>query len=69
MASEFVPVNGVSAKEITFTALQASVKDETPEGRSIVELANKLERVLVQANMKLQKLLSLRQKHECPALI
>jgi K+-transporting ATPase ATPase B chain len=42
MASEFVPVNGVPAKEIIFTALQASVKDETPEGRSIVELANKL---------------------------
>lgn len=42
MASEFTPVRGVSAKEITFTALQASVKDETPEGRSIVELAGKL---------------------------
>ena len=42
MASEFVPVKGVSAKEMTFTALQASVKDETPEGRSIVELAGKL---------------------------
>ncbi|SDN42779.1 K+-transporting ATPase ATPase B chain [Paenibacillus sp. yr247] len=42
MASEFVPVNGTSAKEMIFTALQASVKDETPEGRSIVELANKL---------------------------
>ncbi|KRF35896.1 potassium-transporting ATPase subunit KdpB [Paenibacillus sp. Soil787] len=42
MASEFVPVNGVAVKDITFTALQASVKDETPEGRSIVELANKL---------------------------
>ncbi|NOU87869.1 potassium-transporting ATPase subunit KdpB [Paenibacillus sp. LMG 31460] len=42
MASEFVPVNGLIAKDIIFTALQASVKDETPEGRSIVELANKL---------------------------
>ncbi|KRE51029.1 potassium-transporting ATPase subunit KdpB [Paenibacillus sp. Soil724D2] len=42
MASEFVPVNGLTAKDIIFTALQASVKDETPEGRSIVELANKL---------------------------
>jgi K+-transporting ATPase ATPase B chain len=42
MASEFFPVKGASAKEITFTALQASVKDETPEGRSIVELAGKL---------------------------
>ncbi|KRE75511.1 potassium-transporting ATPase subunit KdpB [Paenibacillus sp. Soil750] len=42
MASEFVPVSGRSVKDITFAALQASVKDETPEGRSIVELANKL---------------------------
>ncbi|MDR6551744.1 potassium-transporting ATPase subunit KdpB [Paenibacillus qinlingensis] len=42
MAAEFVPVGGLTAKEVTFAALQASVKDETPEGRSIVELANKL---------------------------
>ncbi|MBA2940236.1 potassium-transporting ATPase subunit KdpB [Paenibacillus sp. CGMCC 1.16610] len=42
MASEFVPVSGVTAKDVTFASLQASVKDETPEGRSIVELANKL---------------------------
>lgn len=42
MAAEFVPVNGLTAKDITFASLQASVKDETPEGRSIVELANKL---------------------------
>jgi potassium-transporting ATPase ATP-binding subunit len=42
MASEFVPVKGATAKEMIFTALQASVKDETPEGRSVVELAGKL---------------------------
>jgi K+-transporting ATPase ATPase B chain len=42
MASEFVPVSGLTAKDVTFASLQASVKDETPEGRSIVELANKL---------------------------
>ncbi|MBP3966834.1 potassium-transporting ATPase subunit KdpB [Paenibacillus lignilyticus] len=42
MAAEFIPVKGVTAKEMTFAALQASVKDETPEGRSIVELAGKL---------------------------
>ncbi|WP_308637918.1 potassium-transporting ATPase subunit KdpB [Paenibacillus silvisoli] len=41
MAAEFSPVKGVSPKEVTFIALQASVKDETPEGRSIVELAGK----------------------------
>ncbi|MFD0697590.1 potassium-transporting ATPase subunit KdpB [Paenibacillus sp. GCM10027628] len=42
MASEFLPVKGVSTKEMTFAALKASVMDETPEGRSVVELAGKL---------------------------
>jgi K+-transporting ATPase ATPase B chain len=42
MAAEFIPVKGVTAKEIAFASLQASVKDETPEGRSVVELAEKL---------------------------
>ncbi|WP_440115419.1 potassium-transporting ATPase subunit KdpB [Paenibacillus sp. QZ-Y1] len=41
MASEFIPVQGVSAQEMTRAALQASVGDETPEGRSVVELASK----------------------------
>ncbi|QLG42608.1 potassium-transporting ATPase subunit KdpB [Paenibacillus sp. E222] len=41
MASEFIPVQGVSAQEMTRAALQASVVDETPEGRSVVELAGK----------------------------
>ncbi|NEW08317.1 potassium-transporting ATPase subunit KdpB [Paenibacillus sp. SYP-B3998] len=41
MASEIIPVSDVTVTEVTFVALQASVKDETPEGRSIVELANK----------------------------
>ena len=39
MAAQFLPVKGVDESKITFAALQASVKDETPEGRSIVELA------------------------------
>ncbi len=43
MAAEFIPIEGVSKQEATFAALQSSVKDETPEGRSIVELANSLE--------------------------
>ncbi|MGZ4164810.1 MAG: potassium-transporting ATPase subunit KdpB [Tumebacillaceae bacterium] len=42
MAHEFIPVEGSSPQEVTLAALQASVKDETPEGRSVVELANKL---------------------------
>ncbi|WP_052016542.1 MULTISPECIES: potassium-transporting ATPase subunit KdpB [unclassified Paenibacillus] len=41
MAAEFIPVQGVSAQEMTRAALQASVVDETPEGRSVVELAGK----------------------------
>ncbi|PAK36666.1 potassium-transporting ATPase subunit KdpB [Bacillus safensis] len=42
MASEFVPVANVNKEDVTLAALKASVKDETPEGRSIVELSNKL---------------------------
>lgn len=42
MASEFIPVSNIPGKEVTLAALQASVKDETPEGRSVVELAHKL---------------------------
>ncbi|MBM7656081.1 potassium-transporting ATPase subunit KdpB [Neobacillus cucumis] len=42
MASEFVPVTNVSEQEVTLASLRASVKDETPEGRSVVELARKL---------------------------
>lgn len=41
MASEFVKVSDVSQEEVTLVALKASVKDETPEGRSVVELARK----------------------------
>ncbi|MEW4430977.1 potassium-transporting ATPase subunit KdpB [Paenibacillus pabuli] len=41
MASEFIPVQGATVQEITRAALQASVRDETPEGRSVVELAGK----------------------------
>ncbi len=38
-ASEFVPVDGVSAKELGEAAQLSSLADETPEGRSIVVLA------------------------------
>lgn len=41
MASEFTPVQGITSSEMTRAALQASVRDETPEGRSVVELAGK----------------------------
>ncbi|KEO81384.1 potassium-transporting ATPase subunit KdpB [Tumebacillus flagellatus] len=39
MAAQFLPVQGVDERTIAMAALQASVRDETPEGRSIVELA------------------------------
>ncbi len=39
MASEFLPVAGVSAKDLAEASLLASLADETPEGRSIVALA------------------------------
>ncbi|MBL4935973.1 potassium-transporting ATPase subunit KdpB [Clostridium sp. YIM B02515] len=42
MAADFYPVDSVSKDELTKFALISSIKDETPEGRSIVELANKL---------------------------
>lgn len=42
LAEEFIPVNGYSVKDIAQIALNASVFDETPEGKSIVILAEKL---------------------------
>lgn len=43
MASEFVPVGNETAAELTAWAAISSLKDETPEGRSVIELAKKLE--------------------------
>lgn len=42
LAAEFLPVGGHSIDEVTKYALISSLKDSTPEGRSTVELANKL---------------------------
>ena len=39
MASDFLPVEGVTQTELAEAALLASLADETPEGRSIVALA------------------------------
>ncbi len=39
MADEFIPVNGHSVEDIAQVSLVASVFDDTPEGRSIVKLA------------------------------
>ncbi len=42
LAEEFFPVNGYSVKDVAQVALNASVFDQTPEGKSIVSLAEKL---------------------------
>ncbi len=40
MASEFLPVFGIGEQDLAEAALLSSLPDETPEGRSIVVLAN-----------------------------
>lgn len=42
MASEFIPVQGVSRDALVQAALLASVADDTPEGKSIVALAERM---------------------------
>ena len=42
LAEEFIPVNGYSVQDIAQISLNASIFDETPEGKSIVSLAEKL---------------------------
>ena len=42
LAASITPAPGVSQAEAVTAALVASIRDETPEGRSIVELARKL---------------------------
>lgn len=43
LAEEFIPVNGHTMEEVAEVALISSLFDETPEGRSIVDLANQLD--------------------------
>ncbi|WP_193198236.1 potassium-transporting ATPase subunit KdpB [Nostoc sp. MG11] len=42
LAEEFIPVNGHSLDDVAKVALASSVFDETPEGKSIIKLAEKL---------------------------
>ncbi|AFZ21526.1 potassium-transporting ATPase subunit KdpB [Allocoleopsis franciscana] len=42
LAEEFIPVNSHSSAEMARVALAASLFDETPEGKSIVKLAEKM---------------------------
>jgi len=41
-AAEFIPVNGVSEVHLTAAALRSSLADSTPEGKSIVALAERM---------------------------
>lgn len=41
MASKFEPVSGVSESELIESAVLSSIQDETPEGKSIVDLGGK----------------------------
>ncbi|MEW5552530.1 potassium-transporting ATPase subunit KdpB [Peribacillus frigoritolerans] len=41
MASAFLPVKGISQAELNRVAVHSSLHDETPEGRSVIELAKK----------------------------
>lgn len=43
LAADFVPVKGVSQKELIEYAVKCSLEDSTPEGRSIVELGKRLD--------------------------
>ncbi|MUH01301.1 potassium-transporting ATPase subunit KdpB [Scytonema sp. UIC 10036] len=42
LAEEFIPINGHSMEEIAHVALTASIFDDTPEGKSILRLAERL---------------------------
>lgn len=42
LADEFIPVNGHSALDVATVALAGSLFDETPEGKSIVQLAERM---------------------------
>jgi K+-transporting ATPase ATPase B chain len=42
MAAEFLPVHGVSRDELAGAAMRSSLADETPEGKSIVALAEQM---------------------------
>ena len=42
MAAEFIPVNGVAQEELIDAAMRSSLADDTPEGKSIVALAERL---------------------------
>jgi K+-transporting ATPase ATPase B chain len=42
MAAEFIPARGITQEQLAAAALRSSLADETPEGKSIVALAERL---------------------------
>ncbi len=42
LASEFIPISGISEERLIAAALRSSLADETPEGKSIVALAERM---------------------------
>jgi K+-transporting ATPase ATPase B chain len=46
LAEEFIPINGHTIQEIATVALIASMYDDTPEGKSIIRLAERLGAVI-----------------------
>ena len=40
MAAEFIPVGSRKEEDVREAAVMASIQDETPEGRSVLELAS-----------------------------
>jgi K+-transporting ATPase ATPase B chain len=42
LASEFIPAGGSTEQEVAAAALRSSLADQTPEGRSIVDLAQRM---------------------------
>ena len=48
-AAAFLPAPGITPRQLGICAMQASLADETPEGRSIVALAEKLDFLQLQA--------------------
>ena len=49
MAAEFIPVRGVDPRELIRYAVTSSLEDDTPEGKSVVELGEKLSGMHVEA--------------------
>ncbi len=54
MATNFIPVLGTSEKNLAESALLASLSDETPEGKSIVDLAKS--KFTFEANLKSEEM-------------